>query len=137
MTPQTQTDDDEPTRRTLARIGVLLGDNSENPRLWRIALRAMPSAPGDVGSDQWTAFVAAQVYGDAPVGTQPQTALDFIDCFLSVYGIEDLSDVDGLLGRERHERSNYAGHISFIESKDNIEADTATGDLFRGEYGGE
>lgn len=106
---------DEPSHRTLAEIGNVLGDSDGH--LFSTALRAMGGAPQDIGTDEWEEFVAAQVYAAAFV-ERPQLALDFVEVMTDVYEIDDLSDVNDILGRESFERQQYEGQLAFVESHD-------------------
>lgn len=118
MTPETNTTTEDsserPTTRDVAEIGVRLRDDG---RLFKTALRAMASADPDVGSDEWEEFVAAQVYGEAQRGTDPADALAFVDAIVARHEIEDLGDVNDLLGRESHEQKNYEGSLGMVRAQ--------------------
>lgn len=108
---------DDPSRRDLARIGIDLHRPAEslNGIAWGACLRALASHPGDgVCSERAIEFAAGQVYGAIRAPAEPSRAEAFVRTFLAVYDIEDLEDVDDLLGRENTERENYEGQLAFV-----------------------
>lgn len=107
---------DDVDRRDLAEIGADLGD--EDARAWRVALRSIASASRfEFGSEEFLEFVAGQVYGETGRGDPDQVA-EYVETFLAVYNLDDMGNVDWLLGRERFERNNYAGRLGMIGADD-------------------
>lgn len=102
------------TRRELAEIGVRLGDDGE---VWKTALRALAMVPhDDIKSDPAVEFVAGQIYAAAADDADPEDADAFAKAFIGAYDLEDVGDVDRLLGRERHERDNYEGQLGIVRA---------------------
>lgn len=98
------------SRRDLARVGAQLGDT--DGRLFATVLRALASPQsGTIGTPECREVVAAQVYAEADTD-DPDLAARFVDTFLDVHAIEDLGDVNALLGREPFERRNYEGQLA-------------------------
>lgn len=102
----------DPTRRDLASVGSRLGDDG---RLWKTAARAMASASQEFGTEAYREHVSGQVYAEADDAT-PSDASEFVETFTAVYDLADMGDVDALLGREAYERTNYEGHLAFVEA---------------------
>lgn len=101
----------EPTLRDLAALDEDMGGGD----LLSTTLYALASPQsGEVGTDRCIEFVAAQVYDDAADDATTEQASEYVQAFLDVFGIEDLSDVDGLLGRQAHVESNYMGQLAFV-----------------------
>lgn len=103
----------DPSRRDLARIGATLGET--DGELFKTALRGFSSARAAFGTDRFIEFVAGQVWARASDG-QPADAQEYVETFAAVYDLDELEDVDDLLGRESFERRNYAGQLAFARS---------------------
>ena len=104
------------SRRELAELGARLGDDGS---LWRAALRALASPRGDFGTGRHLHMVAGRVYAEARFDdSTPARSQEFVEAFVDCYGLEELDDVDDLLGRESFERANYEGQLAFVGGTD-------------------
>jgi len=104
------------SRRELAQLGERLGDDGS---LWRTALRALASPSGGFGSSRHIHMVAGQVHAEARSDdSTPARSQEFVEAFLDCYDLEELDDVDDLLGRESFERDNYEGQLAFVGGAD-------------------
>jgi len=104
------------SRRELAQLGAQLGDDGS---LWRTALRALASPRGDFGTGRHLHTVAAQVHAEArSEDSTPACSQEFVEAFVGCYDLEELDDVDDLLGRESFERRNYEGRLAFVGGAD-------------------
>jgi len=106
----------EHSRRELAQLGARLGDDGY---LWRTALRALASPSGDFGTGKHLHMVAGQVHAEAHSDdSTPARSQEFVEAFVDCYDLEELDDVDDLLGRESFERDNYEGQLAFVGGAD-------------------
>lgn len=111
---------DESTRRDLAVLGERLCDDGS---VWKTALRALASPNDEFGSDRHIEMVEGQVWSEAENcdSARHEYAAWFVETFVDVYGLDSLSDVDDLLGRESHERENYEGQLAMVRHRSDEE----------------
>jgi len=101
------------SRSDLAKIGSDFGDR--DARIWKITLHSLSSLDvGGFASDKHIEAVAGQVYNEVKTGSEPSKAQDFVEVFIDTYDLTNKSDVNNLLGRERHEKENYSGRVGMI-----------------------
>jgi len=99
------------TRRDLARIGSRFNADGN---AWKTTLHSLASQQsGPIGSDSCIEFVSGQLYSECYNDAEPDDVEEFVKRFIEVYELEDLSDVNKLLGREKHERENFEGQLAF------------------------
>lgn len=98
------------TLRTLAEKGHELGESQTE--LFTTTLYALASVHSGDGEME---TVAAQVYEESEQGT-PEDAREYVETFTDVFDVDDLGDVDDLLGRQRHLEENYRGHVAFAKA---------------------
>lgn len=100
------------TLRDLARIGVAMEE--QDGELFRVTLHSLGSfLELGFGSDVHTEMVEGQIYA-ASNGTTEQTE-QYVRTFMHVFDIETMSDVNDLLGREKHITENYKGQLAFVQ----------------------
>lgn len=107
-------------RRELAKIGVCLED--QDGEVWETCLRALASPRGQEPlSPEHLETVSGQVYAETEREEPPSAvvmhATDYPRVFVDAYGLEDLGDVDDLLGRESFERDNYVGRVAMLSDR--------------------
>lgn len=111
------------TRGDLAMLGSWLNDADGD--IWTVTLRTLASPyPGmDPLCVEHKKTAAAQVYESIDRDGSPaiQHSHDFVETFVSVYGLDSTDDIDDLLDRESHERDSYTGRVKMKDERGEIE----------------